>query len=79
MMTITIGDLTIEKLDWYSFKGLILLKGKELKDWCADLGIATNPKLRERCFDQLASGEGMELYFQHVKSGGSKSVVQADD
>jgi len=66
-MTITLDDLHLEKIDWYTFKGLILLRGKDLKNWCSELGLKSNPKIQERCFKQVRSGKAMELYFAKLR------------
>ena len=62
--TITLGKWTSPKLKWLDFKSLILLTGKDLKAECDRLGIEKNPKIREFCFKQMRSGEGLDLYYQ---------------
>lgn len=57
----------LEKISFLDFKGLILLKGKALKEWCSELGLTANPRLRERCFEQLRAGQGVAMYFDALK------------
>lgn len=59
---------TKKPLDWLSFKGLVLLKGKELKQHCVELGLDKNPALRAKCFDQVKTGKGTQLYFDKLRS-----------
>lgn len=65
-ITIKLEDLTIEGLKWLDFKGLILLQGDELKALCKKFGIEKPPKIRERCFAQMAEGKGIELFFNKM-------------
>lgn len=67
---------TKRPIDWLAFKGLVLLKGKDLKEHCAEIGLAKNPSLRKRCFDQMASGKGTQMYFDRIRS---KSGAGDDD
>ncbi|QJT70977.1 protein RecA [Vibrio phage vB_VcorM_GR7B] len=64
-MNITLhdGSFEISKLSWFDFKCLVLLTGADLRAHCEELGIDKNPKLREKCFKQIASGDGMKHYF----------------
>jgi hypothetical protein len=66
-------------MNWLDFKALILLKGAELKEHCARLGIKRNPKLRERCFKEMQNGEGF-LKFHEVRVGrGAESTDEDSD
>ena len=55
---------SLPPMDWPAFKRLVLLRGRELKEHCAKLGIKTNPRLRERCFEQVKSGVGVRLFHE---------------
>ncbi len=61
---------TKKQIDWLAFKGLIVLKGKDLKEHCASLGLAKNPNVRARCFEQVKGGKGLEMYFERLRSKG---------
>ena len=65
-LQVKLPDLDLPKVNWLKFKGLVLLKGGDLRDHCASLGLDENPKIRKRCFDQLASGDGLDLFFDHL-------------
>lgn len=79
-MSISIGDkVHIKKLSWMDFKSLVLLSGKELKALCKKLGIKKNPKLRERCARQLASGIGEKLFYDCLKQSNSKKKDKDED
>lgn len=56
-------ELTLTKLTWLDFKALILLTGTELRDFCTELGLDFNPRIRERCFNQIRE-DGVDRYFQ---------------
>jgi hypothetical protein len=45
------------------------LTGTALKDYCSELGIKTNPKLRERCFAQLKDGTAHQMFYDNLKTG----------
>lgn len=69
-LNITLPDFQTKKpLDWLDFKGLISLRGADLKDHCKDLKITTNPKIREHCMKQMQSGKGMAMYFDNLRKG----------
>jgi hypothetical protein len=70
-MTITLEDLSLT-LKWLDFKALILLKGSQLKEYCKYLGLKTNPRIRQKCFDQMSSGKSMELFFNKIHSLGGQ-------
>ena len=53
-----------EKMQWWDFKALMLLRGKELKEHCDSIGITRNPKVREFCKKQLESGEAFTKYIE---------------
>ncbi|QJT71190.1 protein RecA [Vibrio phage vB_VcorM_GR11A] len=57
------GSFEMKKMNWIDFKSLILLTGKDLKEHCEEMGIEKNPRLREKCFKQVAKGDGMSYYF----------------
>ena len=63
-LTISLPQVTIEKIKWLDFKSLILLSGDELKAYCKQLGIEKNPRIRETCFEQVQEGTGTERYFR---------------
>ena len=61
------------KLDWLDFKALILHRGTKLKEKCKKLGLDSNPRIRQKCFEQIADGSGLEMYFKKLaKTGGKK-------
>jgi hypothetical protein len=69
MRKLKIPMLGIKKpVTWQDFKGLILLKGKDLQVKCKELGISTPPKLREKCKAQMAKGEGQKLFFNNLRA-----------
>lgn len=80
-MTITMPDLTISGLTWLDFKAIILFENdkKKLKEICKDLKIEKNPRLRERCFKQMKSGKGMELYFAHMHGLDEEDDIPLED
>lgn len=53
---------SLPRMNWMDFKKLILFRGDDLRKHCAKLGIDGNPRLRERCAAQVASGLGVDLY-----------------
>lgn len=57
-----LGDLEIKALTWYDFKRLILSKGEELKAVCVSLGLTSNPKIREKIFEQIKTGDGKSMF-----------------
>ncbi len=65
-------------MDWSGFKALIVLRGKELKEHCAELGLAKNPNLRTRCFEQIRSGKGHELYFERIRNKAANAADSED-
>ena len=77
--TITLGKWTSPKLKWLDFKMLILLEGKALKEECGRLGIDKNPKIRETCFKQIRSGEGLDLYYQTISGLNEEDEVPYDE
>ena len=77
--TITLGKWTSPKLKWLDFKMLILLEGKALKEECQRLGIDKNPKIRETCFKQIRSGEGLDLYYQTMSGLNEEDEVPYDE
>lgn len=77
--TITLGKWTSPKLKWLDFKALILLEGKALKEECQRLGIDKNPKIRETCFKQIRSGEGLDLYYQTISGLNEEDEVPYDE
>ena len=73
---------TKRALTWFDLKGLVVLKGKELKEHCQSIGLSKNPNLRQKCFDQIRSGKGMQLYFERMRSksgGGGDDDSGGDD
>lgn len=72
---------TKKQVDWTAFKGLIVLKGKELREHCAELGLAKNPNVRVKCFEQIKSGKGTKMYFDRIrsKSGGGDDDDDGDE
>ncbi len=80
MKKLTIPMLGIKKvLSWADFKGLILLTGKPLQELCKKLGLAKNPKLRDRCFAQITKGEGIKLYFETLKGSSEDEDEDEED
>lgn len=77
--TINLGKWTSPKLKWLDFKMLILLEGKALKEECQRLGIDKNPKIRETCFKQIRSGEGLDLYYQTISGLNEEDEVPYDE
>ena len=73
-LDLSIPGLDIPKMSWLEFKSLVLLRGSALKEKCAKelkrLKLKGNPKLRQRCFDQLADGTGLQLYFDSLAKPG---------
>ena len=55
-------------MDWISFKGLILLKSADKTGLLKTLKLKQDPRLRDRCFAQLRSGEGFKKFFENIKS-----------
>lgn len=55
-------DSFLPPLKWLDFKKLILLRGTHLKEHCRKLKIRRNPRLRERCFRQVADGFGLAMW-----------------
>ena len=39
------------------------ITGSDLRDYAYSLGFDKNPKIRQRCFAQLASGKGLEMFY----------------
>lgn len=78
-MVIKIGNLEIGPINWLTFKKLVLLTGKDLKEVCQQAGITKPPKLRERCFEQLRSGKALELYSENKKNSDSKEKEEDDE
>lgn len=68
-LVITIDDMTLPPIKWLDFKAMVLFKGTDLKEYCGELGIKVNPKLRERCFAQLKDGTAHQLYYDNLKTG----------
>ena len=56
---------SLPPLKWEDFKKLILLRGAELKAHCAKFGIKSNPRLRQRCFEQVRDGLGVKLFHEN--------------
>ena len=73
-MDISLGDVSFPRMGWLDFKALVLFKGKRLKEKCAKLGISKPPMLRPKCFEQVASGEGIKLYFDELAKKSGKSA-----
>jgi RecA/RadA recombinase len=69
MRKLTIPMVRKAPLTWLEFKGLILLKGVALQKHCKSLKLAKNPRLREKCFSQIRSGEGSRLFFEGIREG----------
>ena len=64
-MSIVMSDgFEIEKLSFFDLKSLILLTGVELKEYCTNMGLDRNPRIRERCITQMRKGIGTKLYFE---------------
>lgn len=59
---------TKKPIDWKAFKGLVALRGNDLKDHCKDMKLTSNPKIREQCLAQMKSGEGIRKYFDTLKN-----------
>ena len=56
---------SLPKMPWADFKKLVLLRGPDLKEHCAKLGIKRNPRLRHRCFEQVRNGLGLRLFHEN--------------
>ena len=56
----------IKPMKWLDLKKIILLEGTALKEHCKTLGITKKPNVRKKCFDQIKSGEGHELYYESI-------------
>lgn len=67
------------EMGWLDFKAIVLLEGEELKAQCANLGIKKNPRLRQRCFEEMNSGVGFELYHSLRVGGGKSEEVEDED
>ena len=61
------GGLELNKIGWWDFKRLILFKGKKLQKIGTKLGLKENPNIRERCFQQIREGYGIEWYFKNLR------------
>jgi RecA/RadA recombinase len=61
------GFKTKKPLTWDQFKSLILLRGTELKKFCKSLKLKEVPRLRRDCYRQMASGDGMNRYFNSLR------------
>jgi RecA/RadA recombinase len=70
------ADDNLIKLTFKDLKGLVLLRGEALKAQCESLGLGRNPRVRDRCMDQLKSGNGMHLFFDNLSR---KAKPDADD
>lgn len=78
-MNLNIDKISLEKISFYDLKCLILLKGKDLKEYCTSLGLERNPKIRERCFEQMKSGKGTEMYYSNLVEGAGGEEEEADE
>lgn len=65
-MQLRLEGLPPLSLSYLDFKALILLKGKELQPTLQALRLQKNPMIRDRCFAQIKSGKGSELYFHTI-------------
>ena len=63
-LEVSLPGISLPKMDWLDFKALLLFRGGRLKEKCASLGIKENPRIRQRCFDQMSDGAGTSLYFE---------------
>lgn len=54
----------IEGMTYMDMKSLLLLRGADFKALLKEWEIK-DPKIREKCFKQMASGEGQKLFFAH--------------
>lgn len=78
------------KMSWYDFKAMVLFgifedknTKLELKDMCERFDIRKgkkvhNPRIRQRCFEDLRSGKGLEL-FQQVRVGIFEQGVDVEE
>lgn len=71
--------LEIGPINWMTFKKLILLSGKELKEVCLANNIHKPPRLRERFFEQLRNGTALELYAVNKKKEDSSNKDNEED
>ncbi len=55
------GNVATKPIDWMDFKTLILGTASDMKSVYARIGMKT-VKLRAKCFDQMASGLGIEMF-----------------
>lgn len=67
-----------EGLTWLDFKCLILLQGQELKEFCKELNIKKNPLIRERCFDQIRSGRGIDMFYKVLHGNEDEQIDEID-
>lgn len=72
------GNEANKAISWRDFKSLILGKSAEVKDLCASIGMKP-VKLREKCFQQIASGRGIDLYCEYTLQGKDKEEGDDDD
>ncbi len=66
-MRVTVGKITFVAT-WLQFKALILQEGAALAKTLKELKLAQNPRIRDRCFHQMKTGEGVAMYFSSLKS-----------
>ena len=63
------GNEAKKPLGWVDFKAMILGKPAEIKATCEAIGMKP-VRLREKCFAQIASGKGLDLYAEYSLQGG---------
>lgn len=63
------GNEAKKTIGWMDFKTLILGKTAEIKATCEAIGMKPI-KLRDKCFQQVASGKGIDLYAEYSLQGG---------
>ena len=58
---------------------MVRLQNVDPKEECQRLGIDKNPKIRETCFKQIRSGEGLDLYYQTISGLNEEDEVPYDE
>jgi RecA/RadA recombinase len=72
------GNEATKRINWHDFKALILGKPAVVKEMCAAIGMKP-VHLRKKCFAQVASGLGTELYVNYTLNGGSKNAEEDEE
>lgn len=78
MMLKFAGNEAGKSIGWADFKTLILGKSADIKEVCESAGMKPM-RLRDKCFAQLQSGKGVDLYVEYSLQGGKDSDEGEDD